>query len=223
MLYEVITDSVPVRQPTQAPFDMSDPRNPDDLAADIFHFTPQIADFGDRFQELTWELANLDDLKTENPVVRKALRDSFGYWIREVGVDGFRVDTVKFVEHSFYVDWLDSTDPDAPGINNVAADTGRDDFLAFGEVFEISNPFDDAGERKVTSYLGKPEAPELPALIQFPLWAEIGRVIGQGAPASRITSYNVCYTKLLRAEIAVREEPMRPRISRIFINRPVPF
>lgn len=60
--------------PTQPPFDRNDVRKPVDPAAAIYHWTPPIRDFADRRQELDWQLADLDDLDSENPAVRAALR-----------------------------------------------------------------------------------------------------------------------------------------------------
>ena len=66
-----------------------------------------------------------------------SLEESYRKWIREVGVDGFRIDTVKFVEHDFWNDFLHADD----GVMTQAVDTGRDNFLTFGEVFETSTPY----------------------------------------------------------------------------------
>jgi glycosidase len=176
--------SVPTTRPTQPPFDLDDASDPVQRARAIYHWTPVIADYNDPVQEKTYQLSDLDDLNTENPEVRTALRDAYGSWIKEVGVDAFRVDTVKYVDHPFWNDFFNSTDASAPGMLAVAKATGRDRFHAFGEVFETSAPLDDAADRKVASYLGTPSAPELPALIQFPLYQEIGRVFGSGAPTA---------------------------------------
>ncbi|TNF26048.1 MAG: alpha-amylase [Deltaproteobacteria bacterium] len=181
------TGSLPTAAPEQAPFDQNDATDPDDFAAAIYHWTPLISDFNDPVQEKTWEISDLDDLNTENPVVRDALRDSYGYWIREVGVDGFRIDTVKFVDHPFWNDFLHGTDETTPGIEAVAKATGRDGFLTFGEVYEVSDPGDDAGELKCVSYLGTAAAPELDAVLGFPLYEEIKRVIGGGDPTTQLT------------------------------------
>ena len=96
-------------------------------------------------------------------------------------MDAFRVDTAKFVPHEFWNDFFHRTDPAAPGMLAVAKATGRDDFLAFGEVFEIPDPHD---RRR------RPEGGELPrhpaacpssrAVLGFPLYAEIGRVFAAG-------------------------------------------
>jgi glycosidase len=176
------TNAKPTPVPEQSPFDQNDLRDAGDRAAGIYHWTPAIADYNDPVQEKTWQLSDLDDLATENPVVREALRQTYGDWIRHVGVDGFRIDTAKFVELDFWNDFLHGTDPAAPGIHAVASATGRDGFLAFGEVFQTSEPMDDAGDRIVTSYLGTTQAPGLDAVLGFPLYEELSRVIGGGLP-----------------------------------------
>ncbi len=180
-------NAVPTGKPEQAPFDQDDARDPTQRAAAIYHWTPAITDYTDPNQELNYQISDLDDLNSENPVTRQALRSSYGYWIREVGVDAFRVDTVKFVPHDFWVDFFGSTDAAAPGIHAVARSTGRDHFLAFGEVFEEPDPLDDAADRTVASYLGTPDAPELPSVQQVPLSTEIGRVLAGGSPTSYMT------------------------------------
>lgn len=177
----------PTDKPLQAPFDLNDPRDAAQRDAAIYHWTPAISDYSSLEQELNWQVSDLDDLNTENPVVRKALRDSYGYWIREVGVDAFRVDTAKFVPHAFWNDFFHSTDAEAPGMHAVAAATGRERFFAFGEVYETSEPFSDTAEQKVSSFLGTASAPELPAVLNFPLYGEMDRVFAAGAPTASLT------------------------------------
>lgn len=181
------TAAVPTSKPEQAPFDQDDAADPVQRAAGIYHWTPAITDYTNACQEWNYQISDLDDLNTENPVVRSALRSSYGYWIKTVGVDAFRVDTAKFVPHAFWNDFFWSTDAAAPGIEAVARATGRDDFLAFGEVFETPPPFDAAADSKVASYLGTPAAPELPSVLAFPLYAEIGRVFAGGQPTADMT------------------------------------
>lgn len=180
--------AVPTSAPVGAPFDEVDALDPAQRAAAIYHWTPPIADYLDPVQELTFQVSDLDDLNTENPVVRTALKAAYGDWIRQAGVDAFRVDTAKFVPHDFWNDFFHSTDPTAPGILAQAAATGRDDFLAFGEVYETSAPFTDAADRKISSFLGTPAAPELPSVLAFPLYADLGATLGvAGAPTTALT------------------------------------
>ena len=71
------------------PFHLNDPRDPAARQAGVYHWTPDVRDYNDAVQEQTFQMSGLDDLDTENPKVRQALRRSYGYWISEVGVDAF--------------------------------------------------------------------------------------------------------------------------------------
>jgi alpha-amylase len=71
----------------------------------------------------------LKDLDTTHPDVVAALIDVFQYWITETDIDGYRIDTVKHVEHGFWQQFN-------PAIRDHAASLGKDNFLQFGEVFD---------------------------------------------------------------------------------------
>jgi glycosidase len=168
------------RAPPQPPFDRNDVRKNRDRNAAIYHWNPPIRDHGDREQQLNWQLADLDDLNTENPAVRAALRDSYGYWIREVGVDGFRVDTAIHVPPEFFEDFLRAEDPKRPGVLKVAAAEGKPDFHVFGEGFGIDKGFDDRMARKIETYARDPDGrPLLPAMINFPLYGTLTDVFAR--------------------------------------------
>ncbi len=181
------TAAQPTSKPEQAPFDHDDPSDSTQRAAAIYHWTPAINDYSNPDQEVNYQISDLDDLNTENPVVRTALRDSYGYWVKTVGVDAFRVDTAKFVPHDFWNDFFHSTATDAPGINEVAKATGRTSFLSFGEVFEIPDPGTDTLEKKVASYLGTTAKPELSSVLAFPLYGEIERLFATSQPTALMT------------------------------------
>ena len=177
--------SGPRSAPTQWPFTLNDPRRTADRAAAIYHWTPPIADFSDPVQERTWQLADLDDLATRNPLVRRALRESYGHWIREVGVDAFRVDTAFHVEPEFFDDFLHARDPQAPGIVEVAAQTGRTGFHVFGEGFGIDAPFADVQARKLETWVRSADGkPLLPGMINFPLYGSTLDVFARGRPTA---------------------------------------
>lgn len=184
--FERIADTQGRRAPTQAPFDRNDARDPKQRAEAIYHWTPDIADFTDPRQEREWQLAGLDDLNTENPLVRRALRDSYGFWIREVGVDAFRVDTAFYVPPDYFRDFLHADDRAAPGVLQVARSTGRADFHVFGEGFGIDKPFDDAQMRKIDRYMRDGDGPLLPSMIQFPLYGTLGDVFARGRPPAEL-------------------------------------
>lgn len=171
--------------PTQAPFDLNDPRRASHRDAAIYHWTPDIRDYADPVQERDWQMAGLDDLNTENPRVRAALRDAYAYWIREVGVDAFRVDTAFYVPPAFFRDFLYGADARTPGILKVARDTGRQQFHVFGEGFGIDRAFEDKQASKIDTYMRTAAGePLLPGMINFPLYGTALDVFARGhAPA----------------------------------------
>jgi len=197
--YEPHDRTAPVPRPTQPPFHLNDPRDPKQRRAGIYHWTPDIADYNDPVQEQNFQMAGLDDLNTENPVVRRALRDSFGFWVREVGVDAMRIDTAFYVPPEYFTDFLHARDPRAPGLAEVARRTGRRDFLVFGEGFGIDRPFDDTQARKIERYKTGPGGqPLLPGMINFPLYGALGDVFARGRPTAEL-GHRIAATMRLHA------------------------
>ncbi len=173
------------RGPTQPPFDQNDPRNPDHRAAGIYHWTPTIRDATDRQQELTWQLADLDDLATDHPTVRRALCDSYQFWIREVGVDAYRVDTAFYVEPEFFREFVHGGPTCPGGMLGSARESGAPDFHLFGEGFGIDRPGEDRYARKIETYAQAPDgAPLLPGMINFPLYGTLLDVHARGRPTA---------------------------------------
>jgi alpha-amylase len=81
------------------------------------------------------DFAGLDDLFTENPKVVRGMEEIYDAWIRNFGVDGFRIDTMKHVDIEFWQRFM-------PHILATARSVGKKQFFAFGEVFDTaSNPF----------------------------------------------------------------------------------
>lgn len=70
----------------------------------------------------------LDDLRTSDPEVVRGMIDIYSAWIRRFHIDGFRLDTVKHVEPSFWRAFV-------PAVKKVAAEAGIPDFFVFGEVY----------------------------------------------------------------------------------------
>lgn len=97
-------------------------------------------------------------------------------------MDAFRVDTVKFVEHDFYHDFFHGQN----GILDKAKETGRNDFLSLGEIFEASTPYNTEGEEKLIAYLGTKEKPELESMLNFPLQATMSQVFGGRRPTAEL-------------------------------------
>ena len=175
----------PNAAPTQAPFSLNDVRDPAQRAAAVYHWTPAIRDFADPQQQRDWQLADLDDLNTENPRVRAALRQSYAHWIREAGVDAFRVDTAFYVPPTFFDDFLHADEAEAPGILAVARSTGRDGFHVFGEGFGIDRPFEDREAKRIEAYQRDANGtPLLPGMLNFPLYGSLLDVFARGRPSA---------------------------------------
>lgn len=71
----------------------------------------------------------LKDVNTSLPEVQRAMVDVFTWWIKMADFDGFRIDTVKHVEHEFWRFF-------ANGIRAFTKANGKQKFLLFGEVFD---------------------------------------------------------------------------------------
>lgn len=76
--------------------------------------------------------SSLDDLWTEHPRVVEGMIDIYNAWVGDVGIDGFRIDTVKHVNIEFWQQF-------SPSVLEYADSIGNDDFFMFGEVYD-SNP-----------------------------------------------------------------------------------
>ncbi len=71
----------------------------------------------------------LKDINTEDPDVRQALTDVFVRWVELTDLDGFRIDTLKHVEHEFWQTF-------APQVRQRLAAKGKTNFFMFGEAFD---------------------------------------------------------------------------------------
>lgn len=84
----------------------------------------------------TWEgesvtygdFSGLDDLMTEHPTVVDGFEEIYKAWI-DLGIDGFRIDTVKHVNFEFWEEW-------SAEIEEYAHAQGKDEFFTFGEVYD---------------------------------------------------------------------------------------
>ncbi len=170
--------SVPAAKPEQAPFDLNNPNNKTDFAAAIYHFTPEI-NFSKHpsEQELhNFSLAGLNDLNTENPLVGKVLRESYRYWLKEVGVDAFRIDTAKYVPASFLEEFLYKDSPSDLGINKYAETLGKNYFYTVAEVWDRSY-------KEVAKYTASSANHKLPtAGIDFPMQSAFTEMLVEGKP-----------------------------------------
>jgi glycosidase len=97
---------------------------------DFYHRRGRITDYTDRQQVLYGDFpGGLKDLDTENPDVIDALVGVYTVWIDACDFDGFRIDTVKHVDHPFWRAF-------AAAIRAHNQARGKRNFLLFGEVFD---------------------------------------------------------------------------------------
>jgi alpha-amylase len=114
---------VPADRPTKVPNWLND--------VTLYHnrgdttFTGEDSQYGDFF--------GLDDLFTENPRVVRGMTDVYETWIRDFGIDGFRIDTMKHVNDEFWQRF-------APDVLAFARAHGKRRFLMFGEVADTTRP-----------------------------------------------------------------------------------
>ncbi|MFJ8359808.1 pullulanase-type alpha-1,6-glucosidase [Streptomyces sp. NPDC093984] len=93
------------------------------------------------------DFSGLDDLWTERPEVVEGMEKIYERWVRDFGVDGFRIDTVKHVNMEFWTQW-------ATALGRYAAAHGRRNFFMFGEVYSadtsITSPYVTQGRLDAT-------------------------------------------------------------------------
>nr|WP_260408027.1 pullulanase-type alpha-1,6-glucosidase [Planomonospora venezuelensis] len=89
-------------------------------------FSGENSEYGDFF--------GLDDLWTERPEVVRGMTDIYRTWVRETGIDGFRIDTAKHVNMEFWERF-------SPALRGYAAQRGNKRFFMFGEVYSSDPGF----------------------------------------------------------------------------------
>jgi pullulanase-type alpha-1,6-glucosidase len=116
------------------------------------------------------DFSGLDDLDTQNPKVVEGFKKVYEQWVRETGVDGFRIDTVKHVNMAFWQQW-------APALKQYAAQQGNRNFFMFGEVY--------SADTTVTSpYVTKGR---LQATLDFPFQDAARRYVSQNGSAKALS------------------------------------
>jgi len=107
------------------------PPNPPEFWNDAwYNRRGRVTNWGDSDQVLHGDFpGGLKDLDTSNPDVQEALIEVFEGWIDKAGFDGFRIDTLKHVEHEFWQNFC-------PAMRDHCKLLGKDKFLQFGEAFD---------------------------------------------------------------------------------------
>lgn len=177
--------SLPLFHPEQLPWALNDVR---DITKDewennsFYHFNTEISDYTDQTNMYTHSSSNLDDMVTENKVVRNLLRGYFRYWIDKCGIDGYRIDTALYVEPDFFEDFINSTETGNMGVREYGLSKGKKDFINFGEAFSQD-------EKICGNYTGgKSGNPRMDGMIYFPLRYAIADTISSGGKTNTIAS-----------------------------------
>ncbi|MFI6509278.1 pullulanase-type alpha-1,6-glucosidase [Streptosporangium sp. NPDC050855] len=111
----------------------------------------------------------LDDLWTERPEVVKGMIDIYRTWVRDTGLDGFRIDTAKHVNMEFWERF-------SPALRGYAAQHGNKRFFMFGEVY--------SGEPAFTSRYSTRGG--MNATLDFPFQEAARSFVGGTADATRL-------------------------------------
>jgi glycosidase len=166
--------------PEQFPFSLNDPRRALDQRVAAYHWTSDVSDFQDWRQLQINQMSGLDDINTENALVRRVLRQSYARWLSEFGVDAFRVDTALYVPKTFLRDFFWSRERSSPGVNHVAQRLGKDDLMSFGEGFAIDQAYANKSSKSIARY----SLPGAMAMLNLPLYGSLNDVFARGlAPA----------------------------------------
>lgn len=98
--------------------------------ARAYHGMGRILNYDDPQQRMLGDFpGGLKDVATEDPDVRATMVDAYTRWVELADFDGFRIDTVKHVEHEFWQVFGD-------GVRTRLARQGKEKFLMFGEAFD---------------------------------------------------------------------------------------
>ena len=127
-------------------------------------FTGEDSQYGDFF--------GLDDLFTENPRVVDGFIDIYRTWVKDFGVDGFRIDTMKHVDDEFWKAF-------GPGLVDYAHQNGKPEFFMFGEVFDQTKSY--------TSHFTTEDG--MQAVLDFPFQDAARKYASQGRSAADLKSF----------------------------------
>jgi glycosidase len=98
--------------------------------AAAYHGFGRILDYTQQDQTTLGDFpGGLKDVATELPEVRATLVDAYAKWVELADLDGFRIDTVKHVEHEFWQVFTQN-------VRKRLAAEGKNNFLQYGEAFD---------------------------------------------------------------------------------------
>jgi glycosidase len=130
--------------------------------------------------ETIGDFASLKQMITKDVALQKVLIRVYQHVIAKYDVDGFRIDTLKFLDHDFALLFGNA-------IREFALSIGKKNFFTFGEVFD--------SEEKIARFIGRNAANPgdlvgVDAALDFPLVFTLPAVIkGFAAPATVVRMY----------------------------------
>lgn len=72
---------------------------------DWFHHNGDITDWNNEWQVLNCDLGGLDDINTDNPDARAAIKNVYKNWVKDTGADAVRVDAARSVDKNFLAEF----------------------------------------------------------------------------------------------------------------------
>jgi glycosidase len=151
---------------------------------DAFKRRGEIRNWYDPIEARDGDFLSLKELDLPQADVLDTLIKVYKYWIAEADLDGFRIDTVKHMEHSATAIFCNA-------IREYAQRFGKHNFFLFGEVVD--------DDRTIQKYIGRNSRmentnerfPSLDAALDFPLYFILEDVIkGFASPAFLRDRYN---------------------------------
>ena len=131
-------------------------------------------------KEMVTDLRAFNETSGSHFPVRNALIRSYQYLIAKFDVDGFRIDTLKYIEPDFAQTFGNS-------MREFALSIGKKNFFTFGEVYD--------NEEQITRFIGRQASEEgdlvgVDAALDFPLFFKLpGMAKGQTPPAEVVQMF----------------------------------
>ncbi|HKP03812.1 MAG TPA: alpha-amylase family glycosyl hydrolase [Chthoniobacterales bacterium] len=131
-------------------------------------------------KEMVTDLQVVDDAIGRHFPVRNALIRAYQYLIAKFDVDGFRIDTLKYIEPEFAQSFGNS-------MREFALAIGKKNFFTFGEVYD--------NEEQITRFIGRQATEQgdlvgVDAALDFPLFFKLpGMAKGQTPPAEVVQMF----------------------------------
>ena len=129
------------------------------------------------------DFASLKQLRTDNTDVQNALIRAFQYVIARYDIDGFRIDTLRYLKGNLAVTFGNS-------MREYALVLGKKNFYTYGEVW------DDTAERDIATIIGRNTVATLDganalvgvdAALDYPLYNTFVQVAKAGSPPTSVT------------------------------------